>query len=194
MTTMTDLATLADLDGLITPEIGQALYELARDVPADQAVVELGSYKGRSTCYLAAGARDGDGPPVYAVDAWDPGLTGWCRWIAPATLEEFEAQLRAKKLWSRVTPVRSLTVPAAAGYTGKPIGLLFIDADHSEAAALGDFLAWRPHLAADATVVYDDYGTPQNPGVTAAVAHLREQGDIKAVRVQAGRLAVCGLE
>jgi predicted O-methyltransferase YrrM len=190
----TDLSTLADLEGLITEDIGRTLYDFARDVPDDQAIVELGSYKGASACYLAAGSRDGFGPSVYAVDAWDPQVTAWCHWLRPAAFEEFEKQLRSKRLWSRVTPVRGLTAEAAETYAGKPVGLLFIDADHCEQAALADFRAWRPHLATDAYVIFDDYDTPQNPGVKAAVAKLHAAGEIKAVGVRAKRLAVCGLE
>jgi predicted O-methyltransferase YrrM len=44
------------MDGLITHEIGETLARYSARVPAGEAIVELGSYKGMSTCYLA-GAR-----------------------------------------------------------------------------------------------------------------------------------------
>lgn len=37
----------SELAGLIPDEVGEALSHLAAEVPADQAIVEIGSYKGR---------------------------------------------------------------------------------------------------------------------------------------------------
>lgn len=186
------LAHLDRLAGLITPDVGAYLYALAREVPAELAIVELGSYKGASTAYLAAGARAGHGPPVYAVDAWAPGVTG-TRWSPIAPYAEFEAQLISVGLREHVTPIQGLTAEVAGRYAPAPlVGLLFVDADHSETGVLADVRAWAPHLAPDATVVLDDYRTPRNPGVERALDKLLAEGTLTGLReVAAGRLAVC---
>lgn len=186
------LANLDRLDGLITPEVGAVLYALAREVPAELAIVELGSYKGSSTAYLAAGSRAGHGAPVYAVDAWSPGVTG-DRYSPVATFAEFEAQLISVGLREHVHPVRGFTAQVAAAYSPRPlVGLLFVDADHSETGVLADVRAWHRHLAPGATVVLDDYGTPRNPGVAAALETLLTEGTLTdLVEVRAARLAVC---
>lgn len=191
---------LADLDGLITPEIGGVLYGYARATNPYRSIVELGSYRGASTCWLAAGRRDTalaagtvDFPPVYAVDAWNPDVTAWSRYIRPATIGEFNSQLLRHELLIYVSPQRGLTTEVAATFTGAPIGLLYIDADHSEEAALADFLAWQRHLCDGATVIFDDYQTRQNPGVEAAVRRLTDDGWFSDVKLLAGRLAVATL-
>jgi hypothetical protein len=165
---------LEDLSGLLAPGIGDALSDLASRVPADQAIVEVGSFRGKSTAYLAAGAKAGHGAPVHAVDPWDlPGNPyGKHGYSAPDVREDFESQLRAVRLWSRVTPHRAFSVDAAADWDGPPIGLLFIDGDHSEAAVRADVEAWTPHLAAEHVVAFDDYDTPRNPGVAVVVHSL----------------------
>jgi predicted O-methyltransferase YrrM len=190
---MKDLSALDDLDGLIDADIGRALYDLAVEIPADQAIVEIGSYRGMSTCYLATGARDGHGPKVYAVDPWDPAENAWCPWCEQATFAEWEAQLKAKRLRSRVIAVQALSVDAAEGYRGKPIGLLFVDGNHAREAVLADFAAWHPHLAPDAVVVFDDYLVTKNPGVGEAVTELRQGPLAPEMAIAAGRMAVCTL-
>ena len=63
MTTLTaaTAAKLEALSGLIPHDEGLALADLAAAVPATEAIVELGSFKGKSTAYLAAGAKRGGG-------------------------------------------------------------------------------------------------------------------------------------
>ena len=57
--TLTPLATL------------EPLYDLAAMVPADEAIVELGTYRGASACWLAAGAQSGLGAHVWTIDPHD---------------------------------------------------------------------------------------------------------------------------
>lgn len=162
-----DLQVLAELSGLLNPGIGQALYDLARHVPDDQSIVEIGSFRGKSTAHLAAGGKDGHGAKVHAVDPWDleGNVTGRFGFAEEVTRLTFEKQLRSVGLWSRVTPHQGFSVDVAEKWSGKPIGLLFIDGDHSEAAVKADFEAWKPHLGNDPVVAFDDYNTPKNPGV-----------------------------
>lgn len=175
---MTDLALiggLAELSGLVSHATGMALAALAAKCPPHQAIVELGSYKGKSAAYLAAGARAGRGAPVHAVDAWDlPGnTTGRHGYAEPGTYEAFCAQLRQVGLWAHVTPHRGWSVEVAAEWPGPEVGLLYIDAGHEEENVRADLEAWLPHLAArGATIAFDDYRTPRNPGVALVVDSL----------------------
>jgi hypothetical protein len=190
------LVELADLDGLISAEVGEHLLKLASRVPSDQAIVELGSYRGKSTCYLATGARQGNGAHVYAVDAWSEEVSAW-RSAVLSTLPspvyaDFRAQL-AKAGFSdqHITAVKMLSTMAGDHYEGPPVGLLYIDGDHSMRAAVADFRAWRKHLTDDAVIVFDDYGVTKNIGVTEAVTILRKSGEfLDPVQMAGGRLAV----
>lgn len=181
---------LSELRGLIPDEVGEALYELAASVPADQAIVEIGSFKGKSTCYLAAGAKAGEGAKVWAVDPWDtPGnVTGRFGFAEASTREAFEAQLRSARVWSRVTPLQGFSLDVAVKWSGPPIGLLFVDGDHSEAAVRADFEAWKRHLAPGAVVAFDDLDTPKNPGVRRALEGLRLSYEVRAERLAVVRV------
>src|SRR5689334_8265806 len=48
----------------------EALFRLAAELPEKARIVELGSYLGASTCFLAAGAAQRNGR-VIAIDLWN---------------------------------------------------------------------------------------------------------------------------
>lgn len=181
---------LSEVQGLITPDVGEALRDLAAQVPSNLAIVELGSYKGQSTAHLATGAKEGNDAQVYAVDPWDlPGNPyGKHGYSAPIVRDEFERQLRALRLWSRVTPIRGFSAEVARDWAGPKVGLLYIDADHAEASVRADVEAWRPHLADGHVLAFDDLDTPRNPGVRVVVDEMTAAG--YWIEVRAERLAV----
>lgn len=165
------------LEGLVSPEVGLRLAELAAAVPVGRSIVEIGSFKGKSTSYLAAGAFFGGGAMVHAVDPWDlPGNAGGrFGFDNPETLEAFKRQIRLVDLVDRIIVHRNFSVDAARhwGRAGRnAIGLLFIDGSHTAKDVRADWLAWSPYLAHGAVVAFDDYRTPRNPGVAEVVDSL----------------------
>jgi len=183
---------LDSLEGLITASVGEFLRLHAGRVADGYAIVELGSYKGKSTAYLAAGASDG--VQVYAVDAWDlPGnQAGWgaLRFTDCATREAFRQQLMLSGARDKVTVIQEFTAAAGREWSGPPVGMLYVDADHSYDSVCADFAAWAPHLTPGALVVFDDYGG-RNKGVTQAVNELVSADELEFLRLACGRLAVC---
>lgn len=190
------------LSGLIPHDEGLELVRLAAAVPSDRAIVELGSYRGKSTSYLAAGARDGNGAPVFAIDPWDlpgnPAGRPSHAFDSPHNRDVFEAQLRSVRLWSRVTPIQSFAVDVAAEWhhvhPGRPawVGLLFVDANHDADAIRADIEAWWPHMDPVAGVIaLDDIDTPKNPGVRVVADELLDRhGSRYRFDIRAERLAV----
>lgn len=192
---MMHLNELAELDGLISRDVGELLHSYAAFVPEDQAIVELGSYRGKSTCYLATGAAMGSSAPVYAVDAWSEEVSAWRAAVlsslpSPA-YEDFQAQIEKAGVSDGVRVIRSLTTLAAELYDGPLVGLLYIDGDHNRRAVLADFRAWRRHLAPNAVVIFDDFGVTKNPGVALAVGDLEGSGELTDVdKLKSTRLAI----
>lgn len=176
--------------GLIPPEVGQFLYAEALRVPQGEIIVEIGSYKGKSTCYLAAGSRAGAGVPVHAIDLWDtPGNpSGRHGFASPGTYRAFVRNIEAESFKDLVNWHVCDAQRAAPNFDDRSVGLLYIDGDHSEAAVRSDFEAFERanKLSGDAVVIFDDLDTPKNPGVRAAIEALS-----LPFTVEAGRLAVC---
>lgn len=173
--------------GLITEEIGEHLERFASEVPAEHAIVEIGAFKGMSTTYLARGSKAG-GSHVWSIDPWDlqprPGKHGYNN---PQVRVEYEQNLRAARVWSRVTPIRGYSIQVAKTWDGPPVGLLFIDGDHEYNSVRDDFTAWFGHFADTTTVLFDDYNTPRNPGVKRFVDELVGKPKVYAERLAMAR-------
>jgi MMP 1-O-methyltransferase len=133
-----------ELDGLLEDREGACLYMLARWGGRAGAVVEIGSWKGRSTWYLARGLADSGSP--HRVIAIDPHLEG--------TREEFTRNLEATGIAGRVEPrvARADEVDDVAG----PVGVLWIDGDHSFEGVRRDFEQWFPLLETGGWVAFHD--------------------------------------
>src|SRR5574337_1383187 len=56
------------IEGWLGDREGEVLYDLARKCTGRGAIVEIGSWKGKSTIWLAKGSKAGNGVKVYAVD------------------------------------------------------------------------------------------------------------------------------
>jgi len=143
----------AEVHGQILPEEGLLLAELASKVPSDQLIVELGSFKGKSSCYLAAGAKAGGGAIVYAVDLWTK--APWEEYADPEVEVAWTDNIGHLGLVGRAIQVKSDTVEAAQQFD-HGVGLLFIDADHSYDGVCRDIEAWAPRVNEDGVMAFHD--------------------------------------
>jgi predicted O-methyltransferase YrrM len=147
-----------DVDGWLSDAQGRALFDAAAGTTGRGVIVEIGSWKGRSTTWLASGARLA-GQRVYAIDPHrgsreDP---------AADTLNEFLDNLARNGLADVVEPMVMTSEEAAARIAG-PIELLFIDGDHSYQTVRRDAELWLPRLLDGGTVMFHDVATTAYTG------------------------------
>ena len=173
--------------GIYETAAGEYLQGLAAQVPVDQAIVEIGVFQGRSLAFLAMGAKPG--VRVFGVDPWNLPRKSKPKYSSDET---YRTVRKVFSLIPQVELVRDFSVEAAVKYRGPKIGLLHIDADHTEAGVRSDFGAWRRHLAPHAYVCFDDYHKGDFPGVIKGVDGLVRSGALEPVYRPEGtsRLAV----
>jgi predicted O-methyltransferase YrrM len=135
---------LRDVEGWLTDEEAEALYTLARSCTGKGAIVELGSWKGRSTVCLGLGSKAGAGVPVYAVDRPRGDI-----------YEAFERNIRRAGVEDVVRPVNSSSEEAARDFD-EPIELLFIDASHKYDLVKLDWDLWVPKLVEGGVLAMHD--------------------------------------
>ena len=161
--------------GFMPPDEGLALHAAALDAARTGPLLEIGSYCGKSTIYLAAAARL-RGTVVVTVDhhrgseeqqpGWeyhDPTL------VDPATglmdtLPVLRRTLHGAGVEGDVVVLVARSAVAAALWS-TPLGMVFIDGGHTEEAARTDFESWTPHLLPGGLlVIHDVFPDPADGG------------------------------
>ena len=156
----------AQIDGWLSDAQGRALFQAAAASTGRGAIVEIGSWKGRSTTWLASGARLA-GRRVCAIDPHSLS----CEDPEADTLDEFLANLARGGLTDVVDPLIMRSEEAAARITG-PIELLFIDGDHSYEAVRRDAELWLPRVMEGGTVMFHDVATAAYTGPRRVVRQM----------------------
>lgn len=143
--------------------------ELARCVlaaPSDAplGIVEIGSWKGRSTVALALAAQSRGDAAVVAID---PHLGDNGEWMAESpTYEEFLRNVRNAGVESVVLPIRRLAHHARSEVTDGSVGVLFVDGSHRYEDVRQDIEDWTSSLVDGAIIAFND---SSKPGVYRAI-------------------------
>jgi MMP 1-O-methyltransferase len=154
---------------------GEALYETAAGYAHVGPILEIGTYCGKSTIYLAAGAREHK-QTVITVDhhrgseehqpGWeyhDPDLVERTTGRVD-TLPRLRENLHKAGLEDDVVVIVARSQRAAEIWT-RPLGLLFIDGGHTEEQAQADYESWARHVARHgALAIHDVFPDPADGG------------------------------
>jgi predicted O-methyltransferase YrrM len=150
----------SSVEGWLTSVEGRLLYELARQADPATYIVEIGSWKGRSTIWLAAGAKAGLGARVVAID---PHGGTSLHSTGEGTEGELRRNLDAAGVSDQVDVLVATSEAAVEGWN-RPIGLLWIDGDHAYESVRRDFRAWEGHIVDGGIVALHDTVFWDGPG------------------------------
>jgi MMP 1-O-methyltransferase len=183
--------------GFMPAREGLALHQTAAAYAHVGPIVEIGTYCGKSTIYLAAAARAA-GQLVITVDhhrGSEENQPGW-DYHDPAlvdprsgrldTLPHFRSTLAASGLEDQVIAIVGRSADVARLWRAR-IGMLFIDGGHTDAAATTDYQGWAPHLArGGALAIHDVFPDPADGGQAPYRIYRRalESGAFTEVRVE----------
>jgi predicted O-methyltransferase YrrM len=162
---------IKDVPGWLSDEEGEALYEYARACTGKGVIVEIGSWKGKSTICLGLGSRAGKGVKIFAVDPHADYRHG-----------DFKDNIERAGISDLVTPVKGLSQEVVSDFD-EPIELLFVDGSHEEDDVRDDFEQWVPKVVEGGVVAFHD--TTWHAGVRRVVAEKiyssREFTDVRFV-------------
>jgi MMP 1-O-methyltransferase len=162
---------IKDVPGWLSDEEGEALYELAKACTGRGVIVEIGSWKGKSTICLGLGSRAGSGVPIFAIDPH-----------ADYRHDEFKDNIERAGIADLVRPLKGLSQLVVDGFD-QPIELLFVDGSHEENDVREDFEKWVPKVVEGGVVAFHD--TTWHRGVRRVVAEKiygsREFKDVRFV-------------
>lgn len=150
-------------DWFTYPKWYKAMVDNAKD---GAHFVEVGSWKGKSSAYLAVEiANSGKDIKFDCVDTWEGG---------PEHVHMDNSQLyeifisNMKPLEKYYRPIKAKSIDAAKLYEDESLDFVFIDACHSYECVVEDIRAWYPKVKKDGIISGHDYNDSW-PGVVRAV-------------------------
>ncbi|MEJ7635118.1 class I SAM-dependent methyltransferase [Aeromicrobium sp.] len=166
----------ASVKGFMPPDEGLALHAAAASYARPGGVsIEIGTYCGKSTIYLAHAAQS-SGSTVVTIDhhrGSEEHQVGWeyhdTSLVDPETglfdtLPTLRRVLVAGELEEVVVPMIGRSV-AVSRWWRTPVDLVFIDGGHTDEAAQHDFHGWAPWVRlGGALVIHDVFPDPADGG------------------------------
>ncbi len=150
------LAEAETVEGFLSHNEMCFLALLAACPTANGDVLEIGSFKGKSTVILAKAAQLAGDAKIYAVDPLtapcetDPDLRG-----DESSLKDFKANIERHKVTDLIEFHQTFSHQLAATWT-RPLRLLWIDGDHTYKGTKLDFDGFAPFLNDGAIVAIHD--------------------------------------
>lgn len=134
------------------------LYKMAKAIPSNAIVVEIGSYIGSSSCFIAKGLK-GDGK-LICIDTWGNHYMKYDARDTDAdvrdTYKEFVVNTRAYR--TKIIEIRKWSTEAIQDIKNitKQIDFLFIDGDHNYEAVKKDWDLYKNLLKYGSFVAFHD--------------------------------------
>ena len=152
------LTLLDGVDGWLTDEQARALYEAAGAIGPGGRVVEIGSFRGRSTIILASAL--GDDVELVAIDPHGGGDRGPQEIAPDATRGDqdhaaFVANLERAGVGGRVEHMRQFS-DAALSLLDGPVTMLFVDGAHRYRPASADISRWGGRVPVGGVMLIHD--------------------------------------
>lgn len=150
------------------------------DVPGD--VLEIGSFKGKTTVFLSHAIEALDlEKRLYTVDPYtdEASEVGCSDENIDSAYETFH---RATADLDNHEHIRAYSDEALSRFEDPTFSLVFVDGDHTYEGVMTDYRNYAPLLADGGIMVFDDYANPQWPGVGRAVETIVDEGDLTVDR------------
>jgi predicted O-methyltransferase YrrM len=151
--------------------------------PSGSVFVEIGSWKGKSSAFMAVEIINSDKDiEFFCVDTWK-GSEEHSDYQKDRLFEKFLKNIEPVSYY--IKPLRMTSLQAANIFKDQSVDFCFIDAAHDYENVKNDILAWLPKVKSGGTIGGHDYHANGQywPGVTKAVHEciprnkLQNEGD-----------------
>jgi len=154
--------------GFLAEGEGLKLFELAQTASRNAPCLEIGSYCGKSSVFLAEGCRvsgrfglfsidhhrgseeQQSGQPFFDPELYDPSAG------RINTIPHFLRNLEQSGLLDWVIPILGESARVARNWTNGGLSLIFIDGGHSDDDVTSDYELWSPHIIPGGYLCFHD--------------------------------------
>ena len=142
------------------------LYDIAlKHCPNNSTFVEVGSWMGRSTCYMGEQIKKSSkNIKFYAVDTWagseeldHKNAIDRLKKYDFTLFEVFKYHLSECGVSNYITPLQTTSLEAAEQFEDNSLDFVHIDASHDYDNVLADIRAWYPKVKPGGFITGDDY-------------------------------------
>ncbi|MBI2278903.1 MAG: class I SAM-dependent methyltransferase [Candidatus Brennerbacteria bacterium] len=161
-----------NVGGWLTEAEGLSLYNAAKKIKHGNVVVEIGSWKGKSTICLGNGSKDGNKVKIFAVDPHIGSSEHQKMFNNKVdTFEEFKQNINRAGIAEFVEPIRDTSENAARNFSQK-IEFIFIDGAHEYSFVRLDFRLWFPRVMNNGVLAFHDSWHFIGPNLATAIPLL----------------------
>jgi len=152
-----------DIEGWLTLHEAIALYRFSSSLPKGSVIVEIGSWKGKSTYCLARGLKEGK---VFAIDPFNGSGEEGSEKIYISNrgdkpiFEQFMNNMEQLKVLNRITIIVGLSSQFVGMF--KKIDLLFIDGNHSIEACDFDYSNFSRYIIPGGYLAIHDFDSSRS--------------------------------
>lgn len=161
------------IQGYLPDQQAYTLLQLAQYGPATGEIVEIGSFCGRSTTFLATGSKLAGREKVSAIDHFKGSVEHQNLPGIDNLFAVFQHNIAKHNVadWINVCVGDS---PSVAKDWSKPIRLLFIDGSHEYEPSRIDFEMWSPFVVHNGLICFHDVENSHWPGDDSVTRFYRE--------------------
>jgi len=136
---------------LKSPKQEKWFFKAARQAPHNAVIVEIGSFKGRSTVSFGFGCS-GTQKHIYAIDLFEGDGADY----GDGDFQKiFQSNIDRCGLTNYITSIKKHSSIVASSWE-KPIDILFIDGSHEYQDVKNDFEAFYPHVKKNGIIAFHD--------------------------------------
>jgi len=166
--------------------------EMVNKFPDNSHFVEIGSWLGKSTSYMAVEIANSDKKIKFdAVDTWlgSDEHKEFLKTLNGSLYDKFIENV--KPVLNYINPVIGYSTEVSKNYEDESLDFVFLDASHDYESVKNDIIAWYPKIKSNGIIAghdYNDVGTEgcEWVGVVKAVNEFFGQDNIEVRKVHAG--------
>jgi predicted O-methyltransferase YrrM len=171
------LKEIDKLEGHFGLNEGYLVFKIARSLKNNSVIVEIGAFKGKSTCFIAEGIGSKQ-IQFFTIDTWYNDAMQEGR---QDVFADFLKNIEPYK--DKITPLRGYSYEVRKNWPDeRKIDFLWIDGDHSYEGVTRDTQDWLPLVKKNGFVCFHDYR--DEPDVKKAVDEITEDGTIRFIKTE----------